>query len=209
MGIEYNAWKSGGLSDGRFHWPESLLWYVVCSPPGYRLFDGILTCSSLGSFFLLPIVAAPAPASSSPLPINHAKVCLVNHGNGRKKREGDPAPTNRSKVVGSTSHRFGHWSLSTLSIQDALRTFFQSSKNGDARLEFYEMYKKVAQEYDTEYIRRYNEDLNATLVLVRPLCSLDSSHLRHTPRLVCSLLSAQPSSSTSIRNSNQTRTNNR
>ena len=52
------------------------------------------------------------------------------------------------------------------SIQDALRTFFQPIKNDDARLDFYTMYKKEATEYDTDYVKKYDEDLNTTLIFV-------------------------------------------
>jgi hypothetical protein len=52
------------------------------------------------------------------------------------------------------------------SFQDALRTFFQPIKNDDARLDFYTMYKREATEYDTEYVKKYDEDLNTTLIFV-------------------------------------------
>jgi len=31
------------------------------------------------------------------------------------------------------------------------------------------MYKREAMEYDTDYVRKYDEDLNTTLIFVRPL----------------------------------------
>jgi len=30
------------------------------------------------------------------------------------------------------------------------------------------MYKREATEWDTDYVRKYNEDLNTTLIFVRP-----------------------------------------
>ena len=62
--------------------------------------------------------------------------------------------------------------LNKRSFQDALRTFFQPIKNDDARLDFYTVYKKEATEYDTDYVKKYDEDLNTTLIFVsRPYCS--------------------------------------
>jgi len=52
------------------------------------------------------------------------------------------------------------------SIQEALRTFFQPIKNDDPQLDFYTMYKRETTEYDTEYMQKYNEDLNTTLIFV-------------------------------------------
>ena len=62
------------------------------------------------------------------------------------------------------------------SFQDALRTFFQPIKNDDARLDFYTMYKKEATEYDTDYVKKYDEDLNTTLIFV--------SRVSFTPQVV-------------------------
>ena len=64
------------------------------------------------------------------------------------------------------------------SIQDALRSFFQPIKTDDPRLDFYAMYKREATEYDMDYIKKYDEDLNTTLIFVRrpqpPLFSIIS-----------------------------------
>ena len=54
------------------------------------------------------------------------------------------------------------------SIQEALRIYFQPIKNDDPQLDFYTMYKRETMEYDTEYMQKYNEDLNTTLIFVRP-----------------------------------------
>ena len=53
------------------------------------------------------------------------------------------------------------------SIQDALRMYLQPIKNDDPKLDFYTMYKRETMEYDTEYMQKYNEDLNTTLIFVR------------------------------------------
>ena len=53
------------------------------------------------------------------------------------------------------------------SIQEALRIYFQPIKYDDPKLDFYTMYKRETTEYDTQYIEKYNEDLNTTLIFVR------------------------------------------
>ena len=52
------------------------------------------------------------------------------------------------------------------SIQEALRMYLQPIKNDDPQLDFYTMYKRETMEYDTEYMQKYNEDLNTTLIFV-------------------------------------------
>ena len=56
--------------------------------------------------------------------------------------------------------------LTLYSIQEALRIYFQPIKNDDPQLDFYTMYKRETDEYDTEYMQKYNEDLNTTLIFV-------------------------------------------
>ena len=38
----------------------------------------------------------------------------------------------------------------------------------DHEARFYEDYRKVAEEYDKEFIKKYDEDLNTTLIFVGP-----------------------------------------
>ena len=49
--------------------------------------------------------------------------------------------------------------------------YFQPIKNEDPRLDFYTVYKREAMEYDAEWMRKYNEELNITLIFVRFLLS--------------------------------------
>ena len=53
------------------------------------------------------------------------------------------------------------------SIQGALRMYLQPIKNGDPKPDFYTMYKRERVEYDTEYMQKYNGDLNTILTFVR------------------------------------------
>ena len=41
------------------------------------------------------------------------------------------------------------------------------SNQEDPRAEFYKQYHKEAEEYDKEFIKRHDEDLNTTLIFVR------------------------------------------
>jgi len=58
------------------------------------------------------------------------------------------------------------------SFQDALRSFFQPIKTDDPRVDFYTMYKREATEYDADYVKKYDEDLNTTLIFVRRSSSI-------------------------------------
>ena len=71
-----------------------------------------------------------------------------------------------------TLHHLHRRPLSGPSFQDALRAFFQPVKTDDPRLDFYTMYKREAMEYDTDYVKKYDEDLNITLIFVRHYRSL-------------------------------------
>lgn len=44
--------------------------------------------------------------------------------------------------------------------------YLQPIKNEDPHLDFFTMYKRETVEYDTEYMNKYNEDLNTTLIFV-------------------------------------------
>jgi hypothetical protein len=96
--------------------------------------------------------------------------------------------------------------LTGRSLQDALRTFFQPIKTDDARVDFYTMYKREATEYDADYVKKYDEDLNTTLIFVRRSPFAFAKYLTWSCRRVCSLPSAPLSSSTSIRTSNPIQT---
>ena len=85
--------------------------------------------------------------------------------------------------------------------------YFQPIKNDDPILDFYTMYKRETVEYDTEYMQKYNEDLNTTLIFVCPSIPLIVLHADRDPRPVYSPPSAPPSSSTSSPSSSQTQEN--
>ena len=70
------------------------------------------------------------------------------------------------------------------------------------------MYKREAAEYDTDYVKKYDEDLNTTLIFVRYSSSYLVNGLTYSYRPACSLQSAPPLSSTSIQISSPIPTNN-
>ena len=59
-----------------------------------------------------------------------------------------------------------YFPLTGRSLQEALRIFFQPIKTDDPRVDFYTVYKRESAEYDTEYVKKYDEDLNTTLIFV-------------------------------------------
>ena len=94
------------------------------------------------------------------------------------------------------------------SLQEALRTFLQPIKTNDHRLDFYTMYKREATEYDTDYVKKYDEDLNTTLIFVRRSSSGPAIYLTRSHRRVCSPPSAPLLSSMFTRASNPIPTSN-
>ena len=52
------------------------------------------------------------------------------------------------------------------SVRDALKAFFKPIKSDNPLLDFYSAYNEEASEFDVEYIKKYDEDLNTTLIFV-------------------------------------------
>ena len=97
--------------------------------------------------------------------------------------------------------------LTPNSIRDALQMYFQPIRNDDPVVNFYTMYKRETMEYDQEYMKKYNEDLNTTLIFVSSCVLRMSIHDNYqAPRLVYSLQSALPSSLPSNQVSSRTLT---
>ena len=80
--------------------------------------------------------------------------------------------------------------------------FLQPLKYDDPRLDFYAVYKKEVADYDTDYVKKYDEDLNTTLIFVRHLGCVLEGNLTFSRRPVYSPPSAPPSSSTFIQSLN-------
>jgi hypothetical protein len=56
----------------------------------------------------------------------------------------------------------------------------------DHRAKFYETYHREAEEYDREFIKKYDEDLNTTLIFVSSFVGIPSGCADLACRLVCS-----------------------
>ena len=123
------------------------------------------------------------------------------------EKSGKESPPLQSDTF-DTPCRLRSRQLTGRSFQDALRSFFQPIKTDDALVDFYTMYKREATEYDTDYIKKYDENLNITLIFVRRSSFVLVNHLICRCRRACSLPSALFSSLMSIRASNQIPTNN-
>ena len=89
------------------------------------------------------------------------------------------------------------------SFRDALETFFNPKKTNDLRRDFYTIYHKEANEYDTDYIKKYDEDLNTTLIFVRYLSCVYVNNLTWSCRQASSPPLTRFLSSTSIQNFNR------
>ena len=73
-----------------------------------------------------------------------------------------------SQTVADTSiHRF--------SLHSALKQFFDPLRTGDSRTDFFTVYRKESAEFDRDYAKKYDEDLNTSLIFVsRPISFLDT-----------------------------------
>ena len=55
------------------------------------------------------------------------------------------------------------------SLHSILREFFDPLRTNDSRADFYAVYRREAGEFDQEYARKYDEDLNTSLIFVSRL----------------------------------------
>ena len=82
-------------------------------------------------------------------------------------------------------------------------------KNDDPKLDFYTMYARETLEYDNEYMKKHNEDIQTTLIFVCSFFPLIVMDADRDPRPVCSPPSAPPSSSIPSPSSNLAHQNDR
>ena len=87
-------------------------------------------------------------------------------GAEKSEESGKESPPLQSGTFGALC-RLRSRPLTGRSFRDALRSFFQPIKTDDARVDFYTMYKREATEYDTDYIKKCDKELNITLIFVR------------------------------------------
>jgi hypothetical protein len=88
-------------------------------------------------------------------------------------RDGTVTDSGKSRDGYGTSSRL---SQTSLNLPHSQRKDVCSTPE-DLRARFYEDYRKVAEEYDKEFNKRYDEDLNTTLIFVSlsvPSCLNDT-----------------------------------
>ena len=59
------------------------------------------------------------------------------------------------------------------SLHSALKEFFEPLRTGNPRSDFFTTYRKESDVYDREYARKYDEDLNTSLIFVSSTRMLD------------------------------------
>ena len=55
---------------------------------------------------------------------------------------------------------------SRYSLHSALKEFFDPLRTNNPRADFFTVYRKESDEFDREYTRKYDEDLNTSLIFV-------------------------------------------
>ena len=55
---------------------------------------------------------------------------------------------------------------SRYSLRPALKEFFDPLRTNDSRADFFAIYRRESGEFDREYAKKYDEDLNTSLIFV-------------------------------------------
>ena len=93
------------------------------------------------------------------------------------------------------------------SLNSALKEFFDPLRTNNSRADFFSVYRKESDEFDREYTKKYDEDLNTSLIFVSYLISfLRAGTKSKILRPVCSRQSVQHLLSMYNPNLNPTRT---
>jgi len=66
----------------------------------------------------------------------------------------------------------GQWLKSNSSIHSALKEFFEPLRTNDSRADFFAVYRKESAEFDRDYAKKYDEDLNTSLIFMSRLISV-------------------------------------
>ena len=160
-------------------------------PPAQPPSSGITICSTR------PILPIDQP---------HPNTCDSSWRALKRTRGG----LHRCKLIPSgtfdTLHRLGRWPLIRRSLQDALRAFLKPTKTDDPRVDFYNIYKREATEFDMSHIQKYDDVFNTTLIFVRRSPLPFVNHLTCARRGVYSLSSVRFLLSISIRSFSPIRT---
>ena len=60
---------------------------------------------------------------------------------------------------------------SKYSLHSALKEFFEPLRTNDPRTDFFTVYRRESGEFDRDYAKKYEEDLNTSLIFVSRLFS--------------------------------------
>ena len=55
---------------------------------------------------------------------------------------------------------------SEYSLHSALKEFFEPLRTNDSRTDFFAVYRRESEEFDRDYAKKYDEDLNTSLIFV-------------------------------------------
>ena len=58
------------------------------------------------------------------------------------------------------------------SLHSALKEFFEPLRTNDSRTDFFAIYRRESGEFDRDYAKKYDEDLNTSLIFVSRLVSM-------------------------------------
>ena len=85
------------------------------------------------------------------------------------------------------------------SLHSALKEFFDPLRTNDSRTDFFAMYRRESEEFDRDYARKYDEDLNTSLIFVSRRVPISPCRTLNMTvhRQVCSPQLIRRSSSTS------------
>jgi len=62
--------------------------------------------------------------------------------------------------------------ISLPSLHFALKEFFDPLRTDDSRTDFFAVYRRESGEFDRDYARKYDEDLNTSLIFVSSLIAV-------------------------------------
>ena len=73
-------------------------------------------------------------------------------------------------------------------MQNALKNYFPPLESGNARVEFYNKFKREADDYDNDFLKKYGGDLDITLIFVGllPFIPIHFGRDAKRNRLLCS-----------------------
>ena len=63
------------------------------------------------------------------------------------------------------------------SLHSALKEFFEPLRTNDSRTDFFAIYRRESGEFDRDYAKKYDEDLNTSLIFVScPVSIIRAEH---------------------------------